>query len=159
MGSDNTTASPDRSRGPWFEGRAETPSADDLADRYRDALLRIGAVPFREAFHAEIRRLLTPDLVRHYHYDAEYHAQLHRLAAVNVLARKSEEVPGCDDNGVPSPEVTDWVLDVYARSVDILTALFVERGAPEDFADRLARACLARLAHADPPITVELLGK
>ena len=68
------------------------------------------------------------------------------------------EAAGCDDDGVPSPEVADWVLNVYARSVGILAALFMERGAPQDYADRLARACLARLAHADPPITVELLG-
>ncbi len=68
------------------------------------------------------------------------------------------ETPGCDDNGVPSPEVTDWVLNVYARSVDILTALFVELhiGGREQ-SDHLARLCLARLAHADPPISVELL--
>lgn len=64
----------------------------------------------------------------------------------------------CDDDGVPSSEVADWVLHVYARSVDILTALFVERGATQDYADRLARTCFARLARADPPITVELLG-
>lgn len=69
------------------------------------------------------------------------------------------EEAGCDDDGVPSPAVTDWILNVYARSVDILTALFVELhiGGPEQ-SDHLARLCLARLAHADPPITVELLG-
>lgn len=65
---------------------------------------------------------------------------------------------GCDDDGVPSPEVTDWILNVYARSVDILAGVFLEQGFPPERADRLARACLARLAHAEPPITVELLG-
>jgi hypothetical protein len=68
------------------------------------------------------------------------------------------EPAGCDDDGVPSPEVADWVLNVYARSVEILTALFMERGWPRQQADVLARTCLARLANAKPPITVELLG-
>jgi hypothetical protein len=67
------------------------------------------------------------------------------------------EEPGCDDDGVPSAAVTDLILNVYAKSVDILTGVFVEIGYDQERADLLASKCLARLMHADPPITVELL--
>lgn len=155
MGSDNATASPDRSRGPWFEGRAEAPTADELADRYRDALLRIGVAC--ENYVAPHTCRASSGRVR----DAEYDADRWCTGCIAAEALSvPTEAPGCDDNGVPSPEVTDWVLNVYARSVDILTALFMElRPADMEWADHLARTCLARLAKAEPPITVELLGE
>jgi hypothetical protein len=73
-------------------------------------------------------------------------------------ALRGEDEPGCDDDGKPSPAVEAWIFDVLEPAVAILAKLFTEQGLSPSRADRLARTCIARLAKADPPITVELLG-
>jgi hypothetical protein len=64
----------------------------------------------------------------------------------------------CADGGIPSDEFKDWVRSTYSRAVTIIAGVFIELGFSPEHAEHNARACLARLALATPPITVELLS-
>jgi hypothetical protein len=57
-----------------------------------------------------------------------------------------------------SPEGETWVLDVYAPALKIIGDFFNEvTGRGTDAGTRFAGTALARLAHHQPPIGVELI--
>lgn len=55
-----------------------------------------------------------------------------------------------------NPEITDWILSVYAEARLSIVATLAEAGAADP--DRLAGAILARLVNLDPPLTIERLS-
>ena len=66
-------------------------------------------------------------------------------------------IPPSPDSAV-NEAVEDWVLNVYEVAVEIITGVIAELELNPEQADHNARACLARLAHAQPPMTVEQVG-
>lgn len=65
-----------------------------------------------------------------------------------------EPWPGADQ-GRPSAAVADWLLNVLEPGKRIMTAVMGEAGLPSSRAHDAASVIVARLAHHDPPLTIE----
>ena len=74
----------------------------------------------------------------------------------SLSANGFESWPG-QDKGVPSPDVTDWVLNVHEPAVRVLFGVFTEAGCSGLLAEHNARRCLALLMNLDPPLAVDYL--
>lgn len=85
----------------------------------------------------------------------------YRLCATIVEVEKEETIVGSPGEQLEQTDarpVEDWVTHVYSPAIGAFTTYFAEAGVPHEIADHNARALLARLAHLEPPLTIERLG-
>lgn len=78
-----------------------------------------------------------------------------RTAVLEAIATAERTEPA-DEEAKRTP-FERWVPEVYNVAVATWTELLTETGMALDGADHMARAALARLAHLDPPLTVEVI--
>lgn len=91
---------------------------------------------------------------------AELVATAQSLRTATLEAITTAERTGTADEEAEQPRATPferWVPEVYELAVTTWRDLLTETGMPAEGADHLARAALARLAHLEPPLTVEVL--
>lgn len=77
------------------------------------------------------------------------------LEAITTAERTVEDPAG---DAPAAPPMEDWIINVYGNAVTAIAGYFSELGVAPDAADHNARACLARLAHLEPPLTVERIA-
>jgi hypothetical protein len=73
-------------------------------------------------------------------------------------AWEANHLPGVVRENGMSAQGEDWVLNVYARAIEVIAVAFVEAtGLSPEGGRRFAGVVFARLAALDPPLTVERL--